>query len=99
MCFCCRKGPIEKYSGPVTEAQEIGWFHDELVTHPAMLSCQSQRSSGTCPGGPPLFRRLPVLALFTRTLSDERQEAQPLQLRDHQVLSSNSTGLLLKLLS
>ncbi len=28
-----RKGPIEKYSGPVTEAQEIGWFHEELVSH------------------------------------------------------------------
>jgi hypothetical protein len=27
-----RKGPIEKYSGPATEAQEIGWFHEELVS-------------------------------------------------------------------
>jgi hypothetical protein len=38
--FLSRKGPIEKYSGPVTEAQEIGWFHEELVS----LHFHAQRS-------------------------------------------------------
>jgi hypothetical protein len=33
-----RKGPIEKYSGPVTEAQEIGWFNEELVSHHDMMT-------------------------------------------------------------
>jgi hypothetical protein len=28
---CSGKVPSKKYSGPVTEAQEIGWFHEELV--------------------------------------------------------------------